>query len=82
MTGILSTESSRLGEAVLLRWLESHGPLSEAQVLAVTLEKQKALAEFPAFDSVCDADERQNLSRLFAQRFRELADQAIAIGPH
>jgi hypothetical protein len=72
MTGILSSEPSRLGEAVLLRWLEAHSPLTEAQVYAVTKVKQELLVDF-------DPSDRLVGYRWFAQRFRELADQAVEI---
>jgi hypothetical protein len=71
VTGILSSEPSRLGEAVLLRWLEAHSPLSEAQVYAVTKVKQELLVGFDPSDQVVGY-------RWFAQRFRELANAALA----
>ena len=73
MTGILSSETSRLGESVLLRYLESR-QLTEAQVVAVTKVKQEVLAGFEI-----ETRDRVIGYRYFAQRFREAAARAIEV---
>lgn len=71
MTGILTSETSRLGEAVLLRYLESHR-LTEAQVFAVTRVKQKLLEGF-----AIESRDRVIGYKYFAQKFREAADAVV-----
>ena len=71
MTGTFTSETSQLGEAVLLRYLESH-QLTEEQVVAVTKVKQELLAGFEI-----ETRDRVIGYRYFASRFREAADRAI-----